>query len=37
MPHLTDAELIANARNTARFFSEHRQIAWVLLAATLLW
>lgn len=37
MPHTTDAELIANSRNTARYFSEHRQIAWVLLAATLLW
>jgi multidrug efflux pump subunit AcrB len=33
----TDNELIGASRNTARFFAENRQIAWVLLAATLLW
>ncbi len=33
----TDAELIERERNTARFFTENRQLAWVLLAGTLLW
>src|SRR5438128_1459317 len=32
-----DAEIIQSTRNTARFFTESRQISWVLLAATLLW
>lgn len=33
----TDAELIRDVHNTARFFTENRQIAWVLLVGTLLW
>ncbi len=33
----TDSELIRSTRNTARFFTENRQVAWVLLTATLLW
>jgi multidrug efflux pump subunit AcrB len=35
--HRTDAEIIANTRNTSRFFVETRHIAWVLLIATCLW
>jgi multidrug efflux pump subunit AcrB len=31
----TDAELIARTHNTARFFTESRQLAWVVLAATI--
>jgi multidrug efflux pump len=30
-------EAIANTRNTARFFTENRQISWVLMIAVLLW
>src|SRR5262245_10826075 len=37
MAHKTDAEIIQHTRNTARFFVENRQIAWVLLIATVLW
>ena len=37
MAHKSDAELIEKGSNTARFFVEHRQIAGVLLAGTLLW
>ncbi len=37
MSFKTDAEYIEKTHNTARFFSEHRQIAWVLLLATVLW
>lgn len=33
----SDDEIIRDTHNTARFFTENRQIAWVLLAATLLW
>lgn len=32
----SDEEIIQNTRNTARFFTENRQIGWVLLAVTLL-
>jgi multidrug efflux pump len=32
-----DEEIIRTTRNTARFFTEQRQIAWVLLAGTILW
>lgn len=32
-----DAEIIATTHNTARFFTENRQIAWVLLVATFVW
>src|SRR5579863_6804715 len=34
MAHRTDEDLIQNERNTARFFVENRQIAWILLIAT---
>jgi hypothetical protein len=37
MKRLTDAEMIAKIHNTARYFVEQRQVAWVLLAGTLLW
>src|SRR5215472_15159676 len=37
MAHKSDAELIEKGRNTARFFVEHRQIAWMLLIATVVW
>ena len=37
MAHKSDAELIEKGRNTARFFVEHRQIAWILLIGTVLW
>src|SRR5262245_4689061 len=35
--HKTDQQLVENTHNTARFFTESRQIAWVLLVATMLW
>lgn len=35
--HKTDTEIIANTRNTARFFVETRHIAWVLLFAVSGW
>ncbi len=35
--HKTDSEIIANTRNTARFFVETRHIAWVLLFAVSGW
>src|ERR1700678_1663168 len=34
MAQRTDEHLIQNERNTARFFVENRQIAWILLIAT---
>jgi multidrug efflux pump subunit AcrB len=37
MAHRPDSEIVAHTHNTARFFTEHRQVAWVLLAATILW
>ncbi len=37
MAYKTDADYIEKTHNTARFFAEHRQIAWVLLLATVLW
>src|SRR5262250_3307400 len=37
MGHKSDAEMIEKGRNTARFFVEHRQIAWILLIGTVLW
>src|SRR5262245_65557948 len=33
----TDHDHIARTRNTARFFTESRHIAWVLLLGTLAW
>lgn len=35
--HKTDNWFIENVHNTARFFTENRQIAWVALVATVLW
>ncbi|MGI8769892.1 MAG: efflux RND transporter permease subunit [Acidobacteriaceae bacterium] len=35
--HKSDAEIIQSTHNTARFFTEHRQVALVLLIATLIW
>ncbi|HEY0782929.1 MAG TPA: efflux RND transporter permease subunit, partial [Thermoanaerobaculia bacterium] len=35
--HAGDDERIARTHNTARFFTETRQISWVLLLGTLLW
>ncbi len=32
-----DEALVGSERNTARFFSENRQVAWVALLMTLLW
>ncbi len=37
MAHKTDAELIAHTHNTARFFTEHRQVALILLLGTFVW
>jgi multidrug efflux pump subunit AcrB len=35
--HKSDAEIIATTHNVARFFTEHRQVALVLMLATCLW
>ena len=35
--HKSDAEIIATTHNTARFFTEHRQVGLVLLLGTFLW
>ncbi len=35
--HKTDAEFIATTHNMARYFTEHRQVALVLLLATFVW
>ena len=35
--HKSDAEIIATTHNIARFFTEHRQVALVLLMATFVW
>ena len=37
MAHTTDADLIEHTHNTARFFVEHRQIAWAALVGVVLW
>ena len=37
MSHRTDADYVDNVHNTSRFFVESRQIAWVLLIATVVW
>jgi multidrug efflux pump subunit AcrB len=37
MSHKSEAEYIAQTHNTARFFTEHRQVAFVLLIAVMLW
>ena len=35
MAHKSDEEIIKSTHNTARFFVENRQIAWVLLIGTI--
>jgi multidrug efflux pump subunit AcrB len=35
--HHNEEQLIARTHNTARFFTETRHVAWVLLIATMLW
>ncbi|HEX6434354.1 MAG TPA: efflux RND transporter permease subunit, partial [Gemmatimonadales bacterium] len=37
MPHLDDATLIEKTHNTARYFTEQKQVAWVALIGTVLW
>lgn len=37
MTHRSDKWLIENTHNTARFFTEQRQVAWVALVITVLW
>ena len=33
----SDAEIVRDTHNLARYFTEHRQVGWVLLVATILW
>src|SRR5262249_44463547 len=35
--HVSDEQMIERTHNTARFFTESRHIAWVLLIATMVW
>ncbi len=37
MAHKTDDEIVQNTHNLPRFFIQNRQIAWVILVATVLW
>src|SRR5215831_19233152 len=37
MTHKSEAEYIANTHNTARFFTERRQVGFVLLLIVALW
>src|SRR5215469_12213889 len=37
MAHRTDEEIVKTTHNTARYFTETRHVAWVLLIATVLW
>src|SRR5882762_9030794 len=37
MAHQSDAQLLEQTGNSGRFFTEHRQVAWVLLLGTVLW
>ncbi|MCP4289302.1 MAG: efflux RND transporter permease subunit [Gammaproteobacteria bacterium] len=37
MTHTSDTEVIEKTHNLARFFTENRHIAWVLLVAVFLW
>lgn len=37
MSHKTEADYIANTHNGARFFTEHRQVSFVLLVFVVLW
>ncbi|MGO9603707.1 MAG: efflux RND transporter permease subunit [Candidatus Binataceae bacterium] len=37
MAHKSDAELISTVHNTARYFTENRQISWIALVAVIGW
>ena len=37
MTHRSEAEIVANVHNTARFFTEHRQVAFILLLGVFAW
>src|SRR5262245_65295914 len=37
MAHKSDREIVDKTHNTARYFTEVRHVAWVLLAGTILW
>src|SRR5258706_4082579 len=37
MAHKSDAQILEQTSNSGRFFTEHRQVAWVLLLGTVLW
>lgn len=37
MAHISDQDMIKKTHNTARFFTEHPHISWVLLVFTVLW
>ena len=37
MAHRADADIIATTHNTARFFTENRQISWVALLLVIAW
>jgi len=37
MTHRSEADLIQNTHNVARFFTEHRQVSFILLVATVAW
>ena len=37
MAHTSDAQILEQTGNSGRFFTEHRQVAWVLLLGTVLW
>src|ERR1700676_161714 len=37
MPHISDSDLIQHTHNTARYFVEHRQIAWAALLGVIGW
>jgi multidrug efflux pump len=37
MAHTSDEQLLEQTGNSGRFFTEHRQVAWVLLLGTVLW
>ena len=37
MAHRSEAEIIANVHNTARFFTEHREVSFILLLGVFVW
>src|SRR5580693_363903 len=37
MTHRSEADIVANVHNTARFFTEHRQVAFILLLGVFAW